>query len=254
MSRTKKLPCMKITSTRFVVHTVFSLSIFSLENPFYFVILLLLARNGRSARYKKSVAWTDHSNVNIPVHTFHFSHVFVLRTHFTDFSQVVLLCTFLIFGHRHPKFIYFYFSPFWKAAFHNFFHIFGSILYIHIFYFQSGIQNFILFVPSLKVYFLSFLTFFPLSICIPSKGVVVSKFYCPFLFKLINPPPPGLRLCIGNGRPVRLFVLVRLTRAQKYDQFHWPTWTLSCVLVGGVETYVSACIYTRYMHQCYYKE
>ncbi len=37
----------------------------------------------QSTKYEKSVLWNDHSNVNEPRHTFHFSHVFVLQTYFT---------------------------------------------------------------------------------------------------------------------------------------------------------------------------
>ncbi len=41
------------------------------------------------AKREKSVSWSDRSNGNIPLRTFHFSHVFTLRTHFADFSRVV---------------------------------------------------------------------------------------------------------------------------------------------------------------------
>ncbi len=43
----------------------------------------------RSAKHEKSVLWSDHSDVNKPLHTFHFSHVFVLWTCFADFLRVI---------------------------------------------------------------------------------------------------------------------------------------------------------------------
>ncbi len=46
LSREKKVRYTRITDTCFAVRTVFLLNIFSLENPFYFVILWLPVRNG----------------------------------------------------------------------------------------------------------------------------------------------------------------------------------------------------------------
>ncbi len=43
-----------------------------------------------SMKHEKSVSQSDHSNVNKPLHMFHFSHVFMLWTRFTDFSWGVI--------------------------------------------------------------------------------------------------------------------------------------------------------------------
>ncbi len=81
----------KITLHENYIHTFRSLYYFLIkENPIDFIILPLLAQNTvPSARHKKSVSWSDHSNVNKPQQTFHFSHVFVLRTRSAAFIRVV---------------------------------------------------------------------------------------------------------------------------------------------------------------------
>ncbi len=63
--------------------------IFLWENPFDSIILPLLSWNSSKWRHEKSVSRNDHSNANKSLHTFNFSHVFMWRTHFTDFLRVV---------------------------------------------------------------------------------------------------------------------------------------------------------------------
>ncbi len=58
--------------------------VFLRANPFDFIRKMV-----RSVKYEKSASWSDHSNTNKPLRTFHFSHVFALRTHFVDFARVV---------------------------------------------------------------------------------------------------------------------------------------------------------------------
>ncbi len=86
----------KISCTKNYLHTFHSLYYFL---RLFFVRKSLWFRNFIPSSVK-CVSWSDHSNVNKPLHKFHFSHVFVLQTHFADFLRVA--CSRLYTFHFSP--------------------------------------------------------------------------------------------------------------------------------------------------------
>ncbi len=70
--------------------TLHEIYLHTFRSSYYFLLNIFFRKKIPFCRETvSSISWSDHSNVNKPLHTFHFSHIFVLRTRFTYFSQVV---------------------------------------------------------------------------------------------------------------------------------------------------------------------